>query len=1102
MRHIKLDISLEEFKSRVPGFIPSFHRFERTKNVGENDLTGGTVVFDERVLKTVHEDANYGLFPSDVMWKDGTEYTYPKLRTIYTFFRKYYGMLRKPCCGNKRDYTNAVDMYENEGKNQPLTRSECEELDATAESYGADIYHGTCELYDDILDDMLRSCDIPDEYADAWGTDIIYHADVSYWVNWFKETESLMEEGNADCCRIEKYEKLGGHDMLDYLSSITVDGQMRHFTSLDKASIDVPLSLCQKIDAMGDFTPICEEYETGVNYSSSYDEYGTVIVYDGNTYIKKNGGGKGYKRNNNYKRDEWDPGQWEPYDDNGTPLFKSYAYKGMRIYVNPFEEYVVPDEYLLTPQNMSDEYELKTGRFFLIGGTPHETFNCDYVVYQSRTNSRLNGTYLKVSYDGTIPYVTINGKKRRATFEDGRYVFDFGYKKCSNLPKNIECEIIKDGEFVSMNGTLFKVDDDHVTVEKTEYALADAYSETDDYGIVMFVDGDAVEAVFSFDDGIGTQTWEPFDKMGIRILSGDTVDEHTSGYEADYEGGTLIVYKPYTVYNANITTGTCDSKLDHIKDAKLSYDDYGNELPGCYHAENGKSPVPKEGELLDIPYHVGNVSNCEYLGERTLIDRTIKDFNGDIITQIAFYCKDVDGNVVDGTVVKVNNSNYVDSSHKNNLPFIKECEDRRKAIVENNTENIIFDGKLYCDITYYLSNDLSVTHKQTQGETTDIGYYELVTNMNGSITYTDKFTLEKKEQVYGFAGGDDYKVYYYSMEPEQKKVVLDDFRGETVIIPQSNFTLDLNGSKKIYDKPIDWMLIWFEWVGTHDLDISVTTSKLPEGFDRGVGNNGVGYGRNRYDGKVYDKDKKTDYGWYPNPEGGKKPYNKQHPHIIWCYDNMGGDTTPAIEGIALSMDRYYNGFKPGETETGHTRSYEGMGGDEVELYINAHWFYEDGEGLPSTKLFNMTIETYNGGTIVYDEDKDSWVNIGGTAMETLKYENLYCEYNGREERGEWCDPENRVIKTFKYNRATQTLTVANEDTSFGDEIVIEHSTIKSPTFMEDAKFGMVLRQSVDGNIYVNRGVNQANDKHLRLMETRSVEAFEQYGNGFWNIIEP
>ena len=56
-----------------------------------------------------------------------------------------------------------------------------------------------------------------------------------------------------------------------------------------------------------------------------------------------------------------------------------------------------------------------------------------------------------------------------------------------------------------------------------------------------------------------------------------------------------------------------------------------------------------------------------------------------------------------------------------------------------------------------------------------------------------------------------------------------------------------------------------------------------------------------------------------------------------------------------------------------------------------------------------------------------------------------------------------------------------------------------PVFMEEYSLHTAAPQSVSGDIYINRGVNAAIDKHLRLGEMTSLESLTQYGNGFYLI---
>jgi hypothetical protein len=56
-----------------------------------------------------------------------------------------------------------------------------------------------------------------------------------------------------------------------------------------------------------------------------------------------------------------------------------------------------------------------------------------------------------------------------------------------------------------------------------------------------------------------------------------------------------------------------------------------------------------------------------------------------------------------------------------------------------------------------------------------------------------------------------------------------------------------------------------------------------------------------------------------------------------------------------------------------------------------------------------------------------------------------------------------------------------------------------PVFREEYKMGTACPQNTDINIYIDRKVNAAFEKHLKLGEVTSLEALEQYTNGYFKI---
>lgn len=70
------------------------------------------------------------------------------------------------------------------------------------------------------------------------------------------------------------------------------------------------------------------------------------------------------------------------------------------------------------------------------------------------------------------------------------------------------------------------------------------------------------------------------------------------------------------------------------------------------------------------------------------------------------------------------------------------------------------------------------------------------------------------------------------------------------------------------------------------------------------------------------------------------------------------------------------------------------------------------------------------------------------------------------------------------------------------EDMVKHNGLQVfPTFREEYKFGISVIENVDSDIYIDRGINAAFEKHLKLGEVTSLEALEQYGNGYFKIME-
>lgn len=58
-----------------------------------------------------------------------------------------------------------------------------------------------------------------------------------------------------------------------------------------------------------------------------------------------------------------------------------------------------------------------------------------------------------------------------------------------------------------------------------------------------------------------------------------------------------------------------------------------------------------------------------------------------------------------------------------------------------------------------------------------------------------------------------------------------------------------------------------------------------------------------------------------------------------------------------------------------------------------------------------------------------------------------------------------------------------------------------PTFMEEYRIGSSVIENLDIDIYIERGINSAYERHLKLGEVTTLEALENYSNGFFKMME-
>lgn len=57
----------------------------------------------------------------------------------------------------------------------------------------------------------------------------------------------------------------------------------------------------------------------------------------------------------------------------------------------------------------------------------------------------------------------------------------------------------------------------------------------------------------------------------------------------------------------------------------------------------------------------------------------------------------------------------------------------------------------------------------------------------------------------------------------------------------------------------------------------------------------------------------------------------------------------------------------------------------------------------------------------------------------------------------------------------------------------------SPIIKEEYLFGKIFPPEVQNDVFIERGINNVFDKHLKLSEIRNIKGLERYGNGFFKV---
>ena len=666
MRHINLQISLEPFKSRLPGVIPA---------IGDD---GKFIKFDKDNIKYEYHSGNYGMIPSDVVIPSGFsetitdftdynvwiadkgkngEYTerytlsgrslydgedevkvisYATLRKWYHFFSEYYNLLNSNHCN--RVYSSATEYFEHEGQfDAQYDASYYAELDRLFEARGG------WDFYDWLTTNCFPRFDIEKELQSVWGCNYLSYPSVIEWLGWFEERskysdckDELCCSDTDDCCECIEYVKRGGsafHDkMYEWLLRVTelMEENISGGTFPESACFTVPLMLKSNIDDLGQMSIFSSEWERGANYRNKLpsgwemgadyaNSAGTVvhqpqIITDGgDTYIDNRGfiinsSGSGYWHNSGYSEN------WFDYDDWQDSL-EYYVGKYKDRYTTDISSYTYNRHgaVVYNPTDDSEELQEPYSAYVLEYGVvayremPYPVVESDYIVYNGPVK-HLQGKLYVVDYSGTIPYVTINNKKIFAVKVDDVYIFSFYGKKCD--PITNPCEIQKNGKLVIIDGVVYDASGDMISVlndihnksGETLYRKFDGSVSIE--GARYFISGETLykDAGFSYSVSNSAATCT----NNFREVEDD--DMIRLGWKSyKIEEDTVKVVYNYTVYDAKTLSGYTESYLSSVRIPMVYTDDMGNPMPGRYTAPEYLREIENEDES-GVTYELVGVS--------------------------------------------------------------------------------------------------------------------------------------------------------------------------------------------------------------------------------------------------------------------------------------------------------------------------------------------------------------------------------------------------------------------------------------------------------------------------------------------------------------
>ena len=96
--------------------------------------------------------------------------------------------------------------------------------------------------------------------------------------------------------------------------------------------------------------------------------------------------------------------------------------------------------------------------------------------------------------------------------------------------------------------------------------------------------------------------------------------------------------------------------------------------------------------------------------------------------------------------------------------------------------------------------------------------------------------------------------------------------------------------------------------------------------------------------------------------------------------------------------------------------------------------------------------------------------------------------------------DSKYVVNNEYNNSKNSVNMAYfEINKTMNDIGDTNELINDQILREEYKLGIATKEKIESNVYIDRGISSAFEKHLKLLDVNSLESLEQLNNGYFNI---